>query len=235
MPRQQASLRSDLLSLCEEAESPEIPSPPEEAGTRAVREERCRRLITANWKSSHPRVCGENYLAEFGKVAAKRAIPAVCGEHLSPGVDGGWLNRAIPACAGSTAPLRALVLAHTGPSPRVRGARRRCPGQQPGLPGHPRVCGEHRCRGRAIPAGQRAIPACAGSTFPTPQPLTPRAGHPRVCGEHLWFYAGQGDNAGPSPRVRGAPPTPFGGGVGYPGPSPRVRGALLVRDRQEGV
>ncbi len=131
----------------------------------------------------------------------------------------------------------------TGSSPRARGTRgfrRRadtrarvipaCAGNTPhllrqrsGMPGHPRVRGEHiamaskdlhnngsspRARGTlAITAestGQsRVIPACAGNTHEqASMPVVP-AGHPRVRGEHADLRDFVVAHGGSSPRARG--------------------------------
>ena len=109
----------------------------------------------------------------------------------------------IPACAGSTSPAD------------------RSP---PGARDHPRVRGEHhhlfppgvRCLGSSPRArgarpwasasreGSGIIPACAGSTQPSPAATAARGDHPRVRGEHPHTRARARGRVGSSPRARGA-------------------------------
>ena len=90
---------------------------------------------------------------------------------------------------------------------------------------HPRVCGEHRARGRlpqssagssprmrgarlmasASRRGLRIIPAYAGSTGVEGVLLALRWDHPRVCGEHIGMAVTRMAEEGSSPRMRGAP------------------------------
>ena len=125
------------------AESPEIPSPPEEAGTRAVREERCRRLITANWKSSHPRVCGENEGGEVGLLCEVRTIPACAGRTNGKQVEYGYGFGPSPRVRGERRLVGSWRMGVAGPSPRVRGEPEYTAFHWWLGPGHPRVCGEN--------------------------------------------------------------------------------------------
>ena len=91
---------------------------------------------------------------------------------------------------------------------------------------HPRGCGEHQlaqdqnltnsgssprmrgaqCRQLLSVTGQGIIPADAGSTCECPSAGHPGWDHPRGCGEHFHRSVAEGDVAGSSPRMRGAPP-----------------------------
>src|SRR5690606_34030378 len=98
--------------------------------------------------------------------------------------------------------------------PRARGARRL---DEPGL---------HE-------AG--TIPACAGSTWPTPARSTSPGDHPRVRGEHRFARAIDNRMEGPSPRARGAPER-VGEGAAVGGTIPAcagsTQGALTPPDCQ---
>ena len=95
------------------------------------------------FKTGHPRVCGEN-----GRMEAA----------------GHQLVRAIPACAGRTLKLGIVRPEMYGPSPRVRGEPSSRDGVRPGETGHPRVCGENLEGREQLEEHARAIPACAGRT-----------------------------------------------------------------------
>ena len=89
---------------------------------------------------------------------------------------------------------------------------------------HPRGCGEHvqvlaveahaegsspRMRGAHViyvrgSAGERIIPADAGSTSTQHCWSPPRRDHPRGCGEHCNWCSGRRTGIGSSPRMRGA-------------------------------
>ena len=89
------------------------------------------------------------------------------------------------ACAGGA------TAGGVGPSPRVRGIRRRC---------------------RAGAASPGSIPAGAGNPTPCAAVSCPAGVHPRGCGESITRGRGVSPGSGPSPRVRGiprlAPPLP---------------------------
>ena len=128
----------------------------------------------------------------------------------------------IPACAGNTR----------------RSPRRTRPSRD-----HPRVCGEHGDRTKALrspsgssprvrgtPAGdgelardRGIIPACAGNTSNAGFKRMLARDHPRVCGEHVCKTAEGNAGKGSSPRVRGTPmPRPVGSYV--PGIIPACAG-----------
>ena len=85
------------------------------------------------------------------------------------------------------------------------------------------MCGEHlillspfvffmgsspHVRGTLHPHGvvgamARIIPACAGNTSRTLSVSLSIWDHPRMCGEHLAAYAGEIEEVGSSPHVRG--------------------------------
>ena len=149
----------------------------------------------------HPRVCGEHYFLRYGIAIHRGSSPRVRGTHIQGGgahVDSGI----IPACAGNT-----LHTASKEQAPRD----------------HPRVCGEHIMRSRALstPVGSSPrvrgtqnvnrgdlvqvgiIPACAGNTGERHPRCSIPWDHPRVCGEHINGYRIHKNRQGSSPRVRG--------------------------------
>ena len=154
----------------------------------------------------HPRVCGEARGRTFSEPSPSGPSPRVRGSH---GQDGESVSHvgSIPACAGKPIAPRAAGRgigvhprvcgeAHAellplgeerGPSPRVRGSRGRL------------------CRGAEVDG---SIPACAGKPARRSPGSSSGAVHPRVCGEAGVFGQRQLNEAGPSPRVRGSPPTP---------------------------
>ena len=91
---------------------------------------------------------------------------------------------------------------------------------------HPRMCGEHgapellatgyqgsspHVRGALVPGRHvrvhvGIIPACAGSTPPTPLTRSYCRDHPRMCGEHCTRVSMPVRYVGSSPHVRGALP-----------------------------
>jgi len=151
----------------------------------------------------HPRVRGEHGYAWYVSLHGKGSSPRARG--APPGaVQGGQARGIIPACAGSTSPS-------TGTGSRGWD--------------HPRVRGEHVCvalravqgwgsspRARGAPgveaalsAGAGIIPACAGSTRSRISSACATWDHPRVRGEHRTGMAQSAEEAGSSPRARGAP------------------------------
>ena len=156
-----------------------------------------------SFNKDHPRVCGEHEFMGFVLRLERGSSPRMRGAPIVDDVtkDGSGI---IPAYAGSTRPRR-------------RGWR--CKAD------HPRVCGEHvgrnigrvsvpgsspRMRGarkavRALPVGQRIIPAYAGRTHTGTAPITTPQDHPRVCGEHFYLDDLDDCREGSSPRMRGAP------------------------------
>ena len=89
---------------------------------------------------------------------------------------------------------------------------------------HPRMCGEHKSKTRAMkhragssphvrgaprkgtgaPSDSGIIPACAGSTLNRSGEGSYLRDHPRMCGEHVGAFDVGADDAGSSPHVRGA-------------------------------
>ncbi len=159
-------------------------------------------------------------------MSARPGHPRACGENggLQLGLLGG--HRAIPARAGRTRREWAREPAMRGPSPRVRGERRRSPGLPWHCrPGHPRACGENPepvtdrpGAERAIPARAgrteelflvsprraRAIPARAGRTYlPGDEAIASVRAIPARAGRTSWAKREASAPCGPSPRVRG--------------------------------
>ena len=157
--------------------------------------------IPAGSLSVHPRVCGEHSSRSTSARPVVGPSPRVRGT-LRDELVGLVPCRSIPACAGNTRRPPAppcpppvhprvcgehgdpaqLIPVLIGPSPRVRGTRRK-----------PR---------RGYPA-RRSIPACAGNTVPVAMTANNSSVHPRVCGEHPAAVVQAWINNGPSPRVRG--------------------------------
>ena len=159
-----------------------------------------------------------------------------------------------PRVCGELDGVRLPLREHPGSSPRVRGTRRiedqreevvrfipACAGNshcrystRPGMPVHPRVCGElttsvttsklpvgssPRVRGthparRHARRRRRFIPACAGNSSRLPRGPRVGAVHPRVCGELADRRPFVGAPLGSSPRVRGTLPTSKGRAAG---------------------
>ena len=130
----------------------------------------------------HPRVCGEHTRSTAFQPPPLGSPPRVRGALTSLAE---WSARAgiTPACAGCTTASRTPV---------------------PGSTDHPRVCGEHRPRGRPGQGTAGITPACAGSTRAGRCSPCRRGDHPRVCGEHRIGFEGAGGGVGSPPRVRGA-------------------------------
>ena len=150
----------------------------------------------------HPRMCGEH---------AEYSTPLAVSTGSSPHVRGARSDTPttlailgiIPACAGSTLTLFASHVS---------------------VWDHPRMCGEHRGRGRrrgqeqgssphvrGAPLGYHLqasligiIPACAGSTNPLAFSRPRNRDHPRMCGEHYPATSPACTALGSSPHVRGA-------------------------------
>ncbi len=191
-----------------------------------VRGERRRIQSSPRRSAGQPHVCGENARAAAAGHNEARAIPAcagrtkspiwarpewtvlrVCGENLPLHQWRDHALRAIPACAGRTwSPIRTPAVS-CGPSPRVRGERRRRHRRAASLPGHPRACGENQDlieQGGDLSGpsprvrGERPGRTLRGGRGPLVSP-----GHPRVCGENVFQDGDTNVMVGPSPRVRG--------------------------------
>ena len=171
-----------------------------------------------------------------------RVIPAWAGN--TRGAATGWPATAgHPRVGGEHQNICAAGSTPGGSSPRGRGTLSRCDlaievvrvipawagntstlvNRLGGMPGHPRVGGEHlgtlraatpasgsSPRGRGTPGDRplerpalRVIPAWAGNTARSSTTARPVSGHPRVGGEHPGHGAGEGVARGSSPRGRG--------------------------------
>ena len=139
-----------------------------------------RRIVDGAWGGDHPRVCGGAAAVSWPRCQTWGPSPRVRG---SPAAEpcGDLPGRTIPACAGEPASHRlsatmrrdhprvcgganrlfSLRRAIGGPSPRVRGSRRR-----------------FRQRHRRL----GTIPACAGEPTRPPRATIWTWDHPRVCG-----------------------------------------------------
>ena len=149
----------------------------------------------------HPRVCGET-------VTMTRTTPWLMGP--SPRVRGNpsfsstktSAARSIPACAGKPSPRRGRSPAGRV-HPRVCGETVSCAHDHvPGTGPSPRVRGNRR-RGRRSSSRAGSIPACAGKPAAATRPVTAWRVHPRVCGETSARDRQPDPRPGPSPRVRG--------------------------------
>ncbi len=158
------------------------PTPPRRGDHPRVRGEHCRSNTSASYGA------GPSPRARGAPTRSPRRVP-------SPGT--------IPACAGST--VRACgERAWRGDHPRVRGehtAQQRTTFSGPGP--SPRARGAQPCGG-GDQGGRGTIPACAGSTPSLRSATMAARDHPRVRGEHGDLLAEVRDQAGPSPRARGA-------------------------------
>ena len=190
----------------------------------------------------HPRVCGEPHFRRRSRRRPRGPSPRVRGTRRQR-IGEFAFQRSIPACAGNPAlrphraaagPLHPRVCGEPwvaeqlpqwtgGPSPRVRGTRRRerrsrpAPRSIPACAGPPPPQPPQDARGGSIPAcagnpppdrprdrrDRGSIPACAGNPPTGTADATPSAVHPRVCGEPAAFGCQMPESLGPSPRVRG--------------------------------
>ncbi len=192
----------------------------------------------------HPRVCGEETVAQVEAGVTQGSPPRVRGREIQQKSQS-QKRRITPACAGKSG-----ITSHPKPPQRD----------------HPRVCGEERLaglaeideegspprvRGRELPminlAGlKRITPACAGKRLHRDVAQHCVGDHPRVCGEETGGRAVRGWTRGSPPRVRGRATgrgfnlsltriTPACAGKSYPGrrrishgSPPRVRGRAGV-------
>ena len=151
----------------------------------------------------HPRVCGEARRARPARPPEAGPSPRVRGSrHRRARVRGG--PGSIPACAG-----KPWTIARGG---STSGVHPRVCGEAGARPGHPRLSRgpSPRVRGsrrRDADAGAEpgSIPACAGKPRTAAARIKPFRVHPRVCGEAAVTVAGRVTDRGPSPRVRGSP------------------------------
>ena len=151
-----------------------------------------------------------------GSTVGLRRVRGV-GEGSSPHARGALVQRVprqvrdgiIPACAGST-PCAPARRSRPGDHPRMRGEHTLC---QPSAGEHagssPHARGAHRGR-RADGRPSGIIPACAGSTLPSPSSTTDGRDHPRMRGEHPRVMVEPETELGSSPHARGAPVYGFG-------------------------
>ena len=149
----------------------------------------------------HPRVCGETDPVQVSPHAESGPSPRVRG---NPPARHALANRggSIPACAGKPAGWSILICIG-GVHPRVCGETaprrlRRPLGSGPS----PRVRGNRRRR-LAVAEEGGSIPACAGKPPATRRGRASVWVHPRVCGETRRGWLRGSDRRGPSPRVRG--------------------------------
>ena len=150
---------------------------------------------------AHPRVCGENVIAEEAQVDAAGSSPRVRGKLPAHELNAAG-QRLIPACAGKTA-FTTSRWSSSRAHPRVCGENSRL-ARDIDIPlgSSPRVRGKRRTRS-AWSASMRLIPACAGKTSVAGRPPRRHPAHPRVCGENSSSMVSVASGAGSSPRVRG--------------------------------
>ena len=197
-------------------------------------------MLGPGW--AHPRRCGEHAVRRYLDALPPGSSPQVrgtfSGHHLVEHGVG-----AHPRRCGEHYPAHMRVTQSGGSSPQVRGTLRmstagpgtlwlipagagnmpRRPARTPAARAHPRRCGEHHVRPRAVVSlpgsspqvrgtSRRRrqasdtgglIPAGAGNMPPVTTTFTPSTAHPRRCGEH----AARDDHVhalnGSSPQVRG--------------------------------
>ena len=185
------------------------------APRRSIAEVAGRRIIPASAGSTvqprcrtrrcpdHPRERGEHACSLFICGAPSGSSPRARGapeqDPASPP-----RHRIIPASAGSTRGCRLLTVLRSD-HPRERGEH----GVSPPRPVRGRGSSP-RARGALEPgldrgAFCRIIPASAGSTRPTRLRRSRTSDHPRERGEHAHMAHIINDDAGSSPRARGAP------------------------------
>ena len=161
---------------------------------------------------AHPRVCGENVIAEEAQVDAAGSSPRVRGKLPAHELNAAG-QRLIPACAGKTA-FTTSRWSSSRAHPRVCGENSRL-ARDIDIPlgSSPRVRGKRRTRS-AWSASMRLIPACAGKTGRTVTTRARPPAHPRVCGENVSRWTSASEASGSSPRVRGKQLLDGLGGVG---------------------
>ena len=192
---------------------------------------------------SIPACAGKPRRAEAGR-REDGVHPRVCGETTPPPTTRPGV-RVHPRVCGETRERDLVGQAVGGPSPRVRGNRRRhrpaapARGSIPACAGkplggrahrgcaevHPRVCGETGS-GEEVAGATGVHPRVCGETPSDPHESTIYPGPSRVCGETLGVAAAGAvalAAAGPSPRVRETAAARASRGS-TSGPSPRVRG-----------
>ena len=176
----------------------------------------------------HPRVCGEQSLADNlradrdrrfipacagnrSKALSARTVifttvhPRVCGEQTTVPSAHADQTRFIPACAGNRLSGVADYMRVQTVHPRVCGEQiSRNHDNVISKAVHPRVCGEQRFDHRFSIKLRRFIPACAGNSICVVYLLgSGQSVHPRVCGEQSSAVNSLSVFDGSSPRVRG--------------------------------
>ncbi len=151
---------------------------------------------------AHPACAGSTGLDDARLLRLQGSSPHARGAQAGRDLDGAS-GGLIPACAGSTERSKRLHYAKRA-HPRVRGEHRFFDGRDDIMTGSsPRARGARATRCvRDLSSG--LIPACAGSTSPTPKPPATCGAHPRVRGEHGQDFVGMTATWGSSPRARGA-------------------------------
>ena len=129
---------------------------------------------------SSPRVRGKREAEALAKNASG-LIPACAGKTLPPKLNSSSARAHPRVCGENTSPQRWRVF-DQGSSPRVRGKLRKC---------------------RRWGSLWGLIPACAGKTEGPFIGSGLVGAHPRVCGENPLESAGNNEDTGSSPRVRG--------------------------------
>ncbi len=151
----------------------------------------------------HPRMCGENKMANKKAWEPRGSPPHVRGKLGEP-LDRLQIGRITPACAGKTiCPSSRLTLSWD----------------------HPRMCGENQMvftrttlalgspphvRGKLLllvshTSKRRITPACAGKTRISSHGSIPTRDHPRMCGENQQIHSLFRRLMGSPPHVRGKP------------------------------
>ncbi len=182
-------------------------APPSRSGiTPACAGNRCRTPRRAAAAEDHPRVRGEQPVADMVTWSAQGSPPRARGTDRvrAVGQEPGGIT---PACAGNSA-SRSPTRRARGDHPRVRGEQGWAEKQTGGeLGSPPRARGTDEdvdCR----PADARITPACAGNSR---RGCRRRAGgrdHPRVRGEQSGWCRSASWSMGSPPRARGTVPFP---------------------------
>ena len=169
--------------------------------TPAYAGKRCRCRRRSGHSRDHPRVCGEKASTATCSLGAMGSPPRMRGKgavrlletitpRITPAYAGKRLCRAEiaagsqdhPRVCGEKYKWKALVTAHQGSPPRMRG----------------------KGQGKILCAAKRWItPAYAGKSRSLLHDRERSWDHPRVCGEKLWIVSSALRSLGSPPRMRG--------------------------------
>ena len=150
---------------------------------------------------AHPRSRGENLLHDRVSAAGGGSSPLTRGKHLQPR-DCVTVHRLIPAHAGKTV-LSPTRFGDRTAHPRSRGENIWGVGCSGSGDGSSPLTRGKRGRKTAIASRVGLIPAHAGKTGKSRDPLAGRGAHPRSRGENATVSGDRATQAGSSPLTRG--------------------------------